>query len=258
MPTDQPARSLTAVSIAGHVGSGKTATARIVADALGWRHLSTGDMFRQIAQRKGMSVLELNLHAETDFAIDDEIDGRLREVARTDELLVIDSRMAWHFVPESFKVYLVVDPLVGAQRVLRASRVDEQYESVEEAARANVARMEAEADRYHRLYGVRRDDWRNYDLVVDTTSASKEHVADVIVDEVGLAMHAPARTATCWLPTDRLHRGLEAIDDGPLQVAVRGGVGMVTSGWTHVERARLADEPLIRAHMVGFESASPL
>lgn len=241
----------TVVSIAGHVGSGKSATARIVAETLGWTHLSTGEMFREIAGRLGMTVLELNRHAETDDSIDEEIDGYLRGLAGVAKDVVIDSRMAWHFVPESLKVYLVVDPIEGAQRVLRADRDDEDYATLEEAAAANIARMAAEAERYHELYGVRRDDWRNYDIIIDTTDVAKEGVAARIV----AAVRGPeSERSALWLATRRLRR------DGPddsdvVEVDVRDGVGVVRRGWRLVEQARADAEPLIRCRLVGYEGS---
>jgi cytidylate kinase len=250
MPDD--ASHPTVVSIAGHVGSGKSATARIVAETLGWSHLSTGEMFRQIAGRLGMTVLELNRHAETDGSIDEEIDGYLRGLAGVARDVVIDSRMAWHFVPESLKVFLLVDPIEGAQRVLRAGRADETYASLEDAAAANVARMAAEAERYHDLYGVRRDDWRNYDLVIDTTDVAKEAVATRVVAAV---IEPPSEGAGVWLATRRLRREGAIKAGDTVEVDIRDGVGWVRRGWDLVEQAKAAAEPLIRCRIVGYEGS---
>jgi cytidylate kinase len=250
MPPEPP--HPTVVSIAGHVGSGKSATARIVAETLGWSHLSTGEMFRQIAARLGMTVLELNRHAEIDGSIDEEIDGYLRGLAGVASDVVIDSRMAWHFVPESLKVFLLVDPIEGAQRVLRAGRADETYASLEEAAAANVARMAAEAERYHDLYGVRRDDWRNYDLVIDTTDVAKEAVATRIVAAV---IEPPSEGSGVWLATRRLRRDGAIRAGDTVEVDIRDGVGWVRHGWDLVEQARAAAEPLIRCRLVGYEGS---
>lgn len=230
------------ISIAGHVGSGKSVTARLVAERTGWELVSTGAMFRAIATRLGMSVLELNRHAETDLAIDDEIDGFLRDLSGTETSVVIDSRMAWHFVPESFKVYLVVDPLVGGQRVLGAGRSDETYETIEEAAAANVARMAAEVERYHDLYGVRRDEWENYDLIVDTTHASAEQVADAIV----AATDPDAGRQAPWLISpQRLIFAEGGAEDGPVVVSPVDDLLFVTAGVTAATAALEAGESFV-------------
>jgi CMP/dCMP kinase len=257
MTTDHTPSPPTAVSIAGHVGSGKSAVSRLVAERTGWRRVSTGAMFREIAARRGMSVLELNRHAETHPEIDDEVDGHLRLLAESGEQVVIDSRMAWHFVPYSFKVYLVVDVLVGAERVLGAARDDERYQSLEEAARANTARQAAEADRYRTMYGVARDDWRNYELVVDTTDTSPDDVADIVVEALE---SAPATRARVGGPDCRLSPGrLVPTDpggdgaDGGVEVFVYGGIPFITSGHAAVRRALESNEVLVRCSLAGYD-----
>jgi CMP/dCMP kinase len=250
------------VSIAGHVGSGKSSVARLVAERTGRRFLSTGHMFRDIASRHGMTVLELNRHAETHPEIDDEVDGHLRELAMSDEALVIDSRMAWHFVPASFKAYLVVDPIVGAERVLGASRRDESYGSLEEAARANLDRQRVEADRYRALYGVVRDHWGNYDLVVDTTDISADRVADIVVEALGGTIDGLplAPGPDCRLAPHRLVPTDPAADtprdDDRVGIVVCSGSHFIVSGHHLVTAALGEGLPLVPCHLVAYEPAA--
>jgi CMP/dCMP kinase len=248
----------TAVSLAGHVGSGKSLVSRLVSERLGWRRVSTGAMFREIASRHGMSVLELNRHAETHPEIDDEVDGHLRHLASSTEGLVIDSRMAWHFVPASFKVYLVVDPVVGAERVLGAGRDDERYETLEDAARANTARQEAEADRYHTLYGVRRDDWTNYDLIVDTTDISADTVTDIITEALEAARSdgIPSGGPDCLLSARRLvptDPGEADPSGATIDIAVYGGTPFIVAGHGAVAQALRGREALVRCSLVRYD-----
>jgi len=84
------------ITIAGSLGSGKSSTARAVAAALGFRHFSSGDLFRQLAVERGESIEAMNISAEVQRDIDLKVDNLLQEMYRADEQLVIDSRMAWH------------------------------------------------------------------------------------------------------------------------------------------------------------------
>ena len=59
----------------------------------------------------------------------------------------------------------------------------ENFSSFEEHKKALIERFEEENERYFNLYGVRKDDMNNYDLVVDTTSLTPEEVADIIIKE---------------------------------------------------------------------------
>ena len=91
----------------------------------------------------------------------------------------------WYAVPESFKVYLKVDIDVAAKRafedVMRKS--SEKFDTVEEQKQDMQKRYKLENERYWELYGVRKEDESNYDLVIDTTNLTPEQVADKIEQE---------------------------------------------------------------------------
>jgi len=124
------------ITIAGSLGSGKSSTARAVASALRFRHFSSGDLFRQIAAARGESIEAMNISAEVQRDIDIKVDNLLQEMYRAEEQLAIDSRMAWRWMPGSFKVFLVLDPDTAARRVFgqlrEGGRIGEDARSVEE------------------------------------------------------------------------------------------------------------------------------
>src|SRR3990167_10028900 len=93
------------ITICGGLGSGKSSTAKKVAEALGFQHFSSGDFFRQVGLELGLSINEINKRAETDPKIDEMTDQKLRDLNNADKI-VVDSRTAYHWIPESFKVYL--------------------------------------------------------------------------------------------------------------------------------------------------------
>src|SRR6266704_2629367 len=103
------------IVMSGDLGSGKSTISRQVASRLGLRRLSMGDLYRNMAQERGMSALQLNLHAERDEAVDGYIDQLQAEIARSHEQLVIDSRLSWFFFSDAFKVYLFVDPVTSSR-----------------------------------------------------------------------------------------------------------------------------------------------
>ncbi len=88
---------------------------------------STGAMQREIAARRGMSTLELNRQAENEVSLGHQIDAVTREIGIRNNPYVVDSRMAWKFIPNALKVFLTVDEVVGAERVISAARVAESH-----------------------------------------------------------------------------------------------------------------------------------
>jgi cytidylate kinase len=248
-------RAAPKVAIAGQVGSGKSTVSRLLAAATGWERFSTGELFRRIAAARGMSPLELNVFARNHPEIDDEVDGRLAALADDPDPTVIDSRMAWHFVPTAFKVYLTVDPRVGAQRIFSAARADERYASIEEAAAKSAAREQEETARYGLLYGVNPPHWRNYDLVVDTTHCPPEEGVERILQ----AFASPAGThhapnPQCLLSPRRLLPSTAADDASTVGVAVARGYAIIIAGHSAVGAALAAGDPLVACRLEAFES----
>ena len=82
------------ISLAGDLGSGKSTVAKLLIEALGAEYYSTGAIVRSVAERRGMSVADLNVYMETHPEIDKEIDDGLVALSDDERALVIDSRMA--------------------------------------------------------------------------------------------------------------------------------------------------------------------
>ena len=192
------------ISLAGDLGSGKSTVSKLLIDALGAEYYSTGAIVRQVAAKRGMTVGELNKYMETHPELDHEIDHGLEELSLVDKLLIIDSRMAWHFTKGTFKVYMTVDLETSAARILSALRPEERSSTLEEAVESTKARRDSEKKRYLDQYGVDIKDLANYSLIVDTTAASPEEVAAAIVD--GFARWQSDRSYTSALICpERLH-----------------------------------------------------
>ena len=172
------------ITIAGSLGSGKSSTARAVASALGFRHFSSGDLFRQLAAGRGESIEAMNISAEAQRDIDLKVDNLLREMYRTDEQLVIDSRMAWHWMPLSFKVFLVLDPNTAAERIFNhlrdEGRMSEAATSIDEVRKSIDRRFASEQKRYAALYGVNATDPLNFDIVINTKHNDLKTVTEIV------------------------------------------------------------------------------
>ena len=167
------------ITIAGDIGSGKTTVARTVAERLRVEPLSTGGIQRQLAMARGITTLELNRLAETDGSIDEEIDNYLKRLPAGD--LVVESRMAWHFVPYTRNIFLYIVRHKAAQRILVANRNDEVYQNLGDATTYIARRRQSEVLRFEKYYSVNIDDLRNYDLLIDTSFRSPGEIAHNIL-----------------------------------------------------------------------------
>ena len=171
------------ISIAGDLGSGKSTIAKRLAEALNYTYFSTGMLFRKLAAERGMDALQLNYLSETDLSIDKYIDDNLRAINNGEDLRhVLDSRMAWHFVPKSFKIYTTVKPETAAQRVLddKARFGEPKASDLQERVQTLLERQNVENRRYKTLYGVDCSNPANYDLIIDTS----DHTVEQLVEQI--------------------------------------------------------------------------
>lgn len=176
------------ITITGDLGSGKSAVSNLLCERTGYDYVSTGRIQRQLAQEMGIDTLEMNRRADTDPTIDQRIDGIFVDLGKDDRGYVVDSRMAWFFLPHSFKVYLKADVDVSAERILNdPKRNSEQYRSKAEAIQKILARKASENERFLQKYGADCANLNNFDLVIDTTQRKPEQVADLILQ--GMVQH---------------------------------------------------------------------
>lgn len=169
------------ISLAGDLGSGKSTVSKILLDVLGAKPYSTGMKVREVAARLGMTIADLNVYMETHPEIDREIDDGLIALGEDDGAYIIDSRMAWHFTKDTFRVWLSTDATVSAIRIMNANRAGEHLSTVEATVEETRRRRASEKKRYFEKYGVQIMDLFNYDLIVDTTDATPEEVAHAIL-----------------------------------------------------------------------------
>ena len=173
------------ISITGRLGSGKSTVCNIMKERYGFEIYSTGTINREFARRLGISTLELNKRLNEDPSLDHEIDGTVTKLSeeRKDDKLIFDSRMAWHFAKNTFKIFLTIEPMEAARRVMKDQRgAEERYTDVNDACDKLVERSRVERDRFVDIYGVDYYDYNNFNIVVDTTSRTPEEVVAIILE----------------------------------------------------------------------------
>lgn len=173
------------ITIVGYPGSGKSSTARGVAEALGYERFSSGGLMRELGAARGLSIEETNKVAETDPSFDREVDKALQAL-HAREKLVVDSRIAYHWLPDAYKVLLKLDLRVAAERVYaqlqEEGRENERAASVEEVYRHLKSRIESECKRYWATYGIDYRDETHFDLIIDTGAHPLDEVVRMIVE----------------------------------------------------------------------------
>jgi cytidylate kinase len=174
------------ISISGKPGSGKSSVGKIIAEKLNMKYYDMGHFRRQIAKKRGLTINELNKIGEKDFLTDKEADDFIVEKAKKEDNFVIVSRTAFHFIPNSFKVFIDVSLDTGAERIFKKSREQEKYKDFQHAKKSIEKRDLCDTRRYKKYYNIDVFDMSNYDFVIDTTNLTIEHTAQKIIEKIGL------------------------------------------------------------------------
>ncbi len=236
------------ITITGDLGSGKSTVCKVIEEKFGYEAYSTGKIQRKIAEEHGMTTLEFNKFMKGKPEFDNFIDDEVVKISKNkkDENIIFDSRMAWHFVDKSFKVYVIANVNVAASRVMNVDRGKvEKYTSQEDAKNQLLERKNVENNRFFKIYNVDCYDLDNYDLVIDSSYATPDEIAKLIIDRMkdfvaGNSFTKYWLSAKCLYPTIDLQiitAGAEAEDVEVARVKfdyfVIGGHGKVADAITN-------------------------
>lgn len=169
------------------MGSGKSVVAKMLAEKLGWPRFSMGDLRRQKAKERGMTLSEYNKLGESDPSTDLEVDNYQKELGEKNDNFIIEGRTSWHFIPRSFKIFLEIDEHVGANFIWKDLQKgvdrneDMQLNSVEDVIASVRKRVASDKTRYKKYFNIDVYDKKNYDLVIDTTGKKLNDVCDGII-----------------------------------------------------------------------------
>jgi len=165
------------ITIFGMAGTGKTSTGKEIARRLGYEFFSGGDFARETAAKYGITINELDERSKTDSSIDIERDKVISEFGRTHDNFIVEARLAWHFIPDSFRICFKCHFEERTKRIAGRERKD--LEQVREETRQREISI---YDRFDKYYGLKDfEDDKNFDLIVDTQNNNFNQVVEIIM-----------------------------------------------------------------------------
>lgn len=171
------------ITITGRPCSGKSTVSNLLAEQHNFKKISVGGIFKEEAHKRRMNAEEFSSFCLKDPTFDFFIDNKTTEIALEHEKedIIFDSRMAWHFVPFSFKVFIDLDEDEMARRLINSDRKGkEKYTDIKEAKKSLLNRERVEIERYKKNYNQELSDMRNFDFVVDGANKTPQEIADEI------------------------------------------------------------------------------
>jgi CMP/dCMP kinase len=179
------------ILLSGLSGTGSTTAAKRIAEDFGLRYVYGGAIFRKMAKERGIPLEELVESLEQNTTVEREVDDYLKELARSEDDLLIESRtIGWILPPDvpAIRIWLTCDL---PERLRRVQNREHHARSPE-----NLLRREASDNkRYRALYGIEPDDFTPFDFVVNTTALSVDEVVQAIEEFIRarVAAEAPVR-----------------------------------------------------------------
>ena len=174
------------VTISGHPGSGTSTLVHLLSENKKWTSLNGGELFRQEAKRRDMSLADFGQLCKTDLKVDRELDALLKkQMLRSDEEApsIVESRLAgwWAYqldldIP---RIWLEVDEKERAKRV-QAREGGDITEILEESKR----RADVDAQRFLDLYQLLPEQEEPYTHRIDATSLNPQEVLALVLDIV--------------------------------------------------------------------------
>jgi cytidylate kinase len=164
------------IAISGSHGSGKSTQARQLADAFSLKYFSAGVMFREMAEEKGISLLEFTRMAEKNETFDRLVDERTKIEAEKGGVVLDGSLSAWMAGDQAdLKFYLSAPEDARFKRISLRDGI-----SIVEAREKTLERERREKERFKRFYNVNIDDLTIYDVVLNTELFDPEGTARVL------------------------------------------------------------------------------
>lgn len=176
------------ITVSGDAGTGTTTLAKHLSQTLNFPYSHAGAIFRQLAEQKNISLLELIKMTEHDLSIDQQVESELLKLMRSRKDFIVEGRLtsyqAWkHHVP-SFRILLTASPQIQAKRI--STREGTDYE---QTLKDVQYRDHQDWRRYHQLYGISIDQqnaWNN--LVLNTDHLSIEETYQTCLQAIKSAL----------------------------------------------------------------------
>jgi cytidylate kinase len=180
---DLPTRSVDSnlfITVSGPPGCGATTVCEGLSTVLDCGYVSGGDIFRQLADDRGLSLSQLIAKTDETDEIDRALDQRLRTIAEkwgaSNKAFVLESRLAGWLAGNRADLRVWLD-------APKEVRVDWTRDRAEMEGEMRVREV-SEAGRYRSYYGIDINDRSFYDLAINTARWSPEATLQMILSAV--------------------------------------------------------------------------
>ncbi len=171
------------ITVSGMGGSGKSMVVKFILERLELRHFSAGQVFRELASEKDISIEEFS--KTRDKRVDHALEKRILSEGLKGNV-VLDGRLAGWALGKwaDLRIFVTCSLKKRAERVAKRERV-----SKDEMAKRLEERDLADKHRYGKIYGIDLNDMSIYHKVIDNSGSLDELKKQVLdaIEKIGFA-----------------------------------------------------------------------
>jgi predicted cytidylate kinase len=174
------------ITLSGSVGSGKSTIGKLLSENLGVEFISVGNLSRNKAELMGMDIDQFQIYLKKHPEMDKEMDDYIAEEMSRKDNFILDYRLGFHFIKDSFNVLLKVSPELALKRISSRLSTNEFYDGLtfEEKIVKLTGRNINMQTRFLELYGVDFLNEKNYNLVLETDEYEPPEIISKIINEL--------------------------------------------------------------------------
>lgn len=164
------------ITVSGPPGCGATSLCTRLSEAMDCPYVSGGDLFRELADKRDLTITQLSAKAQESDEIDRALDRHLREVAQewgaANEPFILESRLAGWIAGDRADLRVYLD----APAEVRKERIGDREETAAEMGVREVG----EASRYQSYYEIDSEKLNFYDLHLNTARWDQAGVFELV------------------------------------------------------------------------------
>lgn len=151
------------ITVSGVHGSGRSTHAKILAETFDLRYVSSGTIFRQMAEERGITIKDMSKLTEENPDFDKLIDERTRAETEKGGVVIDATLSGWIAQAPDIRIFFTTPIEARIRRIALREGISPKV-----AREETLVRETSERERFMNYYGIDITDLSIYDVVLNT------------------------------------------------------------------------------------------
>ncbi len=164
--------------------SGTSTIWKLLAEKLDYKFMSSWNIMRWWAEELWLSIYDFeDKIVKNNDSLDIKLDKTVANFWKDNDSFIFESRLAWNFIPDSYKIYLKCDELERYNRIQSRELL-----MLDKIIYKTKKRENEVTERYWKIYPEIQfpPNDNMFDLVIDVTDILPDEIINIIVSRLGV------------------------------------------------------------------------